>query len=105
MIIVEYNRKKIIQIMPADGWAAAYREHYCDKVDYMYCPLVCWALIQEPDGTKSIRGIDCDSTGSPAPGYDPLAFSDEESNFCGYEKFKSDGTFYELPHADDLSDK
>lgn len=81
--------------MPADGWAGAYKQPHCDE--YLYLPLVCWALVQDDAGTTSVRGVDCDTPAmNVVKGYYPLSFADEAANFCGYEKFRPNGTLFEI---------
>lgn len=46
---------KIIQIIPADGW------YSCCKLDdgtLWNTPLACWALIENQDGTREVRGLE-----------------------------------------------
>lgn len=62
--------KKIIQIMPATGWYATYK----DDAELIYNPLVCWALV-EADGERFISGMDDGS---------PIDFCEEVGNFAGY---------------------
>lgn len=90
---------KIIQIMPADGWAGTYKQPHCDEP--LYLPLACWALVLDDDGTTSIHGVDCDTPAiTPVKGYDPFSFADEAANFCGYEKFRPNGTLFEINDPD-----
>lgn len=62
--------KKIIQIMPAIGWYATYK----DGAELHYNPLVCWALV-EADGVRFVAGMDDGA---------PIDFCEEVSNFDGY---------------------
>ncbi len=50
-------KKKILQIMPADGWSARFRveEPGMDVEDY-FDDLTCWALI-EADGQTCVEGM------------------------------------------------
>lgn len=90
--------RKIIQIIPADGWAAVHRNE--KHTAYVYTQLACWALLQESDGTINVKGICAEGTNTP-PGFDPLWFCDKSDEFTGYVRFKSDGTVYELQIDDD----
>ena len=74
------SERKIIQIMPAADWGAAYNDHG----DELMAPLVCWALVQDADGLSSVVG---------------LTASGKQVTFCD-----TDETFTGYLHLDDLLD-
>lgn len=65
--------KKIIQIIPADGWSAVYRHGY--RLES--CRIPCWALLEE-DGDQYVMAMD---TGV---GEEWLDVIDNVSNFVGF---------------------
>lgn len=69
--------KKIIQIMPATGWKARYKEDEGDeeKSTQSY-NMVCFALCEMEDGTQEIKGMEDE--------YGDIEFSDKCSNFDRY---------------------
>lgn len=46
--------EKILQIIPANGWSAKYTQEDGDFTS----PLVCWALVEDEDGTRRVVGLD-----------------------------------------------
>ncbi len=64
---------KIISIIPADGWSAVYLE--TKPPGFILCPLVCWALVEDPCGDRRIAGMD---------GWDYVDYVNETSNFYCY---------------------
>lgn len=66
--------KRIIQIMPADGWYAIYDGHDDGE---LWEKLACWALVEMNDGETEVVGMDAD-------GYS-LQPCFETSNFVRYE--------------------
>lgn len=68
---------KILQIIPAPGWYAKYREEDgSETISAM--PLVCWALCEdEAHGGTFVEGCDVDELGE-------IELAPEASNFCGY---------------------
>lgn len=80
---------QIIQIIPAGEWFALYANFDC--TDYVWVPLVCWALI-EKDDRQYITGMVVDDGGSeirPA------------GNWVDYHI----GYFTEMPDADTIKDE
>lgn len=63
--------RKILQISPADGWYAVYRN---DGESDIWAPLACWGLYEDEEGT-AVDGMD---------GNDSVEFSDHNSNFHEY---------------------
>jgi len=57
MIIQECS---IIQIIPAAGWKAAWEAVDSDEQDEFVAPLVCWALVEAPDGMRFVTGLDAE---------------------------------------------
>ncbi len=47
------EKRKILQIIPADGWAAVYQIEKNKEL----VPLVCWALVREEEGTEHVVGM------------------------------------------------
>lgn len=80
---------RIIQIIPAEGWFAKYRN---DDGSVFYSPLVCFALVEEKNGHTFVRGMDADSSGI-------IDFADEPQNFLGF--FKRDETVNEADGLDE----
>lgn len=68
--------KKIIQIIPSDGWKAVYRNSEDGKP--FACALPCWALVEDKDGFRYVAGMD---TGA---GEDWLEVIEDVGNFVGY---------------------
>ncbi|MCS6329239.1 MAG: hypothetical protein H8K06_19460 [Nitrospira sp.] len=66
--------RKILQIIPANGWNALYairpKENKNDPV--WVSPLACWALVQQ-ENVRYVVGLDC-----------TLSFCDQGDNFLGY---------------------
>lgn len=67
----------IVQIIPAEGWFALFKEGEAEK----RYPLTCWALVEYSDGTRSVEGM---VHGSEAY---PMACSGTK-NFLRYERVK-----------------
>ena len=67
-----FMEKKILQIIPADGWLAVFTNE--DKTRTKF-PLVCWALVEDEHG-QSVQGM---------YGGDYVEFCMEISNFSEYE--------------------
>jgi hypothetical protein len=65
MSISDYPRYKVLQIMPAVGWVALVSQNNLLRE----FPLVCWALVEYPDGEKGenreVVGMVC--FGDPVP--------------------------------------
>lgn len=70
-------KRTILQIMPAEGWRAVYREDDGTLTEY---PLVCWALVIEDDERNDriryVTGIDAVEN--------QAEFCDEAANFVRY---------------------
>ena len=50
---------KILQIIPAPGWAAVFAIEHPDKPwQAESSPLVAWALVEDSDSERSIEGVD-----------------------------------------------
>jgi hypothetical protein len=73
-------RKKILQIMPAEGWEAV----YVNEGKPIFTNLVCWALVEEGEDTF-VAGLDS-SLGSP----NFVDFVEDLSNFLGYKSPNDD---------------
>jgi hypothetical protein len=75
----------IIQIIPADGWKAVWKEKggEGDDAETFYGALVCWALVEAPDGQRFITGLDA----QPGTGG---GFVAGDENFVGYVSPKGD---------------
>lgn len=58
--------RRILQIIPADGWLAVYDHTSGDVDDMRTRPLVCWALVEDQTGT-SIVGMDADTVAGLQP--------------------------------------
>ena len=67
----------IEQIIPADGWKAVWEAVDSDKEEEFVAPLVCWALVEAPDGKRFVTGLDAE----PGSGGGFVAGDD---NFRGY---------------------
>jgi hypothetical protein len=68
---------KVIQIIPADGWIALWEAVDSDYQEEYAAPLVCWALVETPDGHRFVTGLDAE----PGVGGGFVAGDD---NFKGY---------------------
>lgn len=66
--------RRILQIIPADGWLAVYDHTVADVEDIRSCPLVCWALVADQNGSTNVIGMDADY----------IAGSRESGRFLGY---------------------
>ena len=66
---------KILQIIPADGWCALYKNSTGILFEQ---PLVCFALVEDKDKEQRIVGMGCDDT--------YIDSVDGVSNFAGYTK-------------------
>ena len=66
---------KILQIMPADGWCAVYRDS--KGVKYTN-PIIGFALVEEPDGTRYVSGFDMDDG--------TTSFNADDENHIGYAR-------------------
>ncbi|MCC7359704.1 MAG: hypothetical protein IT317_09515 [Anaerolineales bacterium] len=64
--------RKIAQIMPADGWGAA----FADGEDEIVSPLVGWALVQDASGASAVVGLVASD--------DQVELCDDDSDFTGY---------------------
>lgn len=67
---------KILQMMPADGWYAFFREED-DTIDFE--PLVCFALTENADGVNEVRPMFWQDD------YGSVDFADDYDNFEGLE--------------------
>lgn len=72
------TEKKILQIMPAEGWFARYidaagaSDHDPDNL----VPLTCWALVEDENGSRRVEGMDSASDG--------VALVEDTTNFSEY---------------------
>jgi hypothetical protein len=67
----------IIQIIPADGWKAVWGSPEEENSETFTAPLICWALVEAPDGQRFVTGLDAEP-GSTA------GFVAGTDNFAGY---------------------
>jgi hypothetical protein len=67
------STRTILQIMPATGWLAAYVYGAGSEIAITEHPLLAWVLVEEPDGSFQVVGID--SAGH---------LCDEWTNLLGY---------------------
>jgi hypothetical protein len=67
--------RRILQIIPAEGWLAVYDHSVGDVDDLRTRPLVCWALVEDQTGT-SVIGMDGDT----------VAGVQGSGRFAGYAK-------------------
>jgi hypothetical protein len=67
--------RRILQIIPADGWLAVYNHSVEDVEDLRTRPLVCWALVEDETGTRVV-GLDADH----------VAGTGDASRFVGYSR-------------------
>lgn len=67
------GKKRILQIIPAQGWLAMFRNRETGNIETE--PIPCWALVEEENGDRSVVGMDADST---------LDFAEDMGNFVGY---------------------
>lgn len=51
------NATRILQIIPAPNWQAAYQAAYKDGPCTLTKPLVCWALVERADGQRHVIGM------------------------------------------------
>jgi len=65
---------RILQIIPANGWYALYK----DNDETISEPLVCFALVEDNDNEQYIKGMCCDHLS--------IDFADIPGNFTGYTK-------------------
>lgn len=63
--------RKILQIMPAAGWGAAFDTGDEEEIT----PLVGWALLQDGDGKSAVVGL--------VAGHE-VELCDQQDNFAGY---------------------
>ncbi len=84
---------KIIQMMPADGWYAFFKDEE-GALDYE--PLVCFALTSNAEGETEIRPM------SWQDGF--VDFCDEYDNFEGLEKIDMSEDDFELDLDEMLDD-
>jgi len=68
-------KRKVIQIIPADGWFARYTDASQDSPDNVY-PLACWALVESETGERWVEGMDSASDG--------IALAPDTTNFIEY---------------------
>jgi hypothetical protein len=64
--------RKILQIMPATGWGAAFD---AGEEEEEISPLVGWALVQDADGQSAVVGL---------VGGHEVELCDLQANFAGY---------------------
>ncbi len=64
--------RKIMQIMPAEGWGAAFE----DGEDEIISPLVGWALVQDASGASAVVGL--------VAADEKVELCDDDSEFTGY---------------------
>ncbi len=64
--------RKITQIMPAEGWGAAFE----DGEDEVISPLVGWALVLDAAGASSVVGL--------VAADEKVELCDDDSDFTGY---------------------
>lgn len=67
----------IVQIIPANGWKAVWKAVDSDDQDEYTAPLICWALVEAPDGERFVTGVDSE------PG-STTGFVASDDNFRGY---------------------
>lgn len=70
---------KILQIIPADGWRAIYGAESATDPEQFTVELACLALIESPDGLRSVAGVDLDPDGS-------CSLVELDRNFIGYRR-------------------
>ena len=73
--------RKILQIIPADGWKARYlpTSHQAQGgIAFVELRLVCWALVEIGLATQQIVGMVAPAKGSMA------VFADEQPDFVTY---------------------
>ncbi len=96
------SRRKILQIMPAPGWGAA----YTDQGEELIAPLIGWALVQSETG-EAVVGLVANKA---------VELCDTQPNFTGYvhlpdallsalEDDEFDDEFDEFDDEDDLDDE
>lgn len=67
------SQRRIMQIIPAEGWLAVFDLGTGDVADIRTRPLVCWALMEDPGGTNVV-GLDAEH----------VAGSRDAGKFLGY---------------------
>lgn len=66
------GKKKILQIIPAAGWFAVYKN---EGEPETLSPLACWALVEDEEGNTNVQGMDAD---------DYVDFVEDIGNFSKY---------------------
>ena len=64
--------RRIMQIMPAEGWGAAFE----DGEDEVISPLVGWALVQDASGASAVVGL--------VAADEKVELCDDDTDFTGY---------------------
>ncbi|MGC9457812.1 MAG: hypothetical protein ACP5DC_09870, partial [Halothiobacillaceae bacterium] len=82
---------KIVQMMPADGWFAVYVD---DDDDPIIEPVVCFALVQDPDGFTEVRPMTWQGTA--------VDFADEDEGFVSIEHISAAMTGTDLSDPEDM---
>jgi hypothetical protein len=67
----------IVQIIPASGWKAVWEDVDSEEESEFVAPLVCWALMEDPDGQRFITGLNAEPGAS-------AGFVAADDNFKGY---------------------
>jgi hypothetical protein len=73
---------KILQIMPAHGWAAVYSE----DSDEMIAPLVAWALVETAPGETGVVGL---------VALEKVQSAEDQPNFTHYEQVDDEDFFFD----------
>jgi hypothetical protein len=82
----KWEDRKILQIIPADGWGVVFLENETEVVR----PLVCWALADgNMDNDSPCRHVAGMCAMDESFGYDELFFCVEDESFVGYRKINS----------------
>lgn len=71
------KQANILSIIPAVGMNSMYKGNPEDGSDFLFYPLVCWALIEKNDGTKAVVGMDTSIEGV-------VSVCNEFEDFIGY---------------------
>lgn len=85
MFFKDGSKRKIVQLLPADGWIAYFGDYTPESrgkyVGYLYTDLVAWALVENPAGRQIITGVNCLDEMSGE-----MELSCYSSSFIGYDK-------------------
>jgi hypothetical protein len=66
-------KRKIIQLIPAEGWLAVYHDEKTDK--FFTLRIAAWALVEDEDGYRYVTGLNASDT---------VETVDEDGNFLRY---------------------